>query len=125
MKPGYKIINNGSELTVEAGRIDITAEDETGQLVVIELKTGTAPTDSITQILAYMGTIDNPDGRLIRGILVPDDFPSRVVYSAKAVPYLSLKSYSFQFKFTDNWGTKQNTAIAICGLDIGASCPIS
>ena len=92
MKPGYKIINNGSELTVEAGRIDITAEDETGQLVVIELKTGTAPTDSITQILAYMGTIDNPDGRLIRGILVPDDFPSRVVYSAKAVPYLSLKS---------------------------------
>ena len=101
LDPGLKIIDNGSELTVDAGRIDITAEDDEGRLVVIELKAGTAPLDSITQLLAYMGTIENPEGKPIRGILVAGDFPQRVVYAAKAVPNLSLKSYSFQFEFID------------------------
>ena len=102
LEPGLRIIDNGSELIVEAGRIDITAEYEKGQLVVIELKAGTAPTDSITQLLAYMGTIENPEGKPIRGILVAGDFPQRVVYAAKAVPNLSSKSYSFQFEFIDH-----------------------
>lgn len=101
LEPGLKIIDDGFERTVDAGRIDITAEDDDGQLVVIELKAGTAPPDAIPQLLAYMGTIENPDGKPIRGILVAKEFHPRVVQAAQAVPNLFLKAYSFQFTFKD------------------------
>ena len=100
LEPGLKIIDEGGERNVAAGRIDITAEDGKGQLVVIELKAGTAQSDSITQVLSYMGSID-AEGRPVRGILVAHDFHERVVHAAKAVPNLSLKAYSFQFSFED------------------------
>ena len=100
LEPGLKIIDDGGERSVAAGRIDITAEDDTGQLVVIELKAGTAQSDAITQVLSYMGSID-AEGRPVRGILVAHDFHERVVHAAKAVPNLSLKAYSFQFAFED------------------------
>ena len=98
---GLRIIDGDVEQTVESGRIDITAEDDRGNLVVIELKAGTAAPDAVAQLLGYMGAIENPDGRLIRGILVANDFHPRVVYAAKAVPNISLKAYSFQFSFED------------------------
>lgn len=105
LEQGLKIIDNGSELIVDAGRIDITAEDDRGQIVVIELKAGTAQPESIAQLLAYMGTVmgtvENPDGKPVRGILVASDFNQRVVFAAQAVSNLSLKSYSFQFSFSD------------------------
>ncbi len=100
LEPGLKIIDDGSERSVAAGRIDITAEDDKGQLVVIELKAGMAQSDAITQVLSYMGSID-AEGRPVRGILVAHDFHGRVVHAAKAVPNLSLKAYAFQFSFED------------------------
>ena len=39
---GLEIVDGGAERTVDAGRIDITAEDTNGRLVVIELKAGRA-----------------------------------------------------------------------------------
>ena len=101
LEQGLRVSDGGAEQTVHAGRIDITAEDDQGNLVVIELKSGTAQPESIAQLLGYMGTIENPDGRQIRGILVANDFHPRVVYAAKAVPNISLKAYSFQFSFED------------------------
>ena len=98
---GLRIVDGGVEQTVESGRIDITAADDRGNLVIIELKAGTATPEAVAQILGYMGAIENPDGRPIRGILVANDFHPRVVYAAKAVPTLSLKAYSFQFSFED------------------------
>jgi hypothetical protein len=95
------IADGGSEKTVDAGRIDITAQDSNDNIVVIELKPGLAQPADVTQLLAYMGTIQNPEGREVRGILVANDFGPRVVYAAKAVPNLSLKAYSFQFSFQD------------------------
>ncbi len=100
LEPGLNIIDGGSERSVAAGRVDITAEDNEGRLVVIELKAGTAQLDAISQILSYMGSID-AEGRPVRGILIAHDFHDRVVYAAKAVPNLSLKAYSFQFSFED------------------------
>lgn len=101
LEPGLIITDGGSEKTVEAGRIDITTEDTNDNIVVIELKAGTAQPDAIPQLLAYMGTIENPDGKPVRGILVANDFAPRVVQAAKAVPNISLKAYSFQFSFQD------------------------
>lgn len=95
------IVDGGSEQTVDAGRIDITAKASDGALVVIELKTGKADLRAIGQILSYMGTVNSDTDRDVRGILVAGGFDPRVVMAARAVPNLSLKEYSFQFAFSD------------------------
>ena len=101
LEPGLKTIDGDSERKVEAGRIDITAQDRDGKLVVIELKAGTAGPDSIPQILAYMGSLQSEGQGPLRGILVAGDFHRKVILAAQAVPNLQLKRYSFSFSFED------------------------
>ena len=100
MEPGLRIIDGGTERTVGAGRIDITAEDTAGNLVVIELKAGRAEHESVSQLLSYMGSIENPQGKSIRGILVANDFHPRTVMAAKPIPNISLRAYSYSIQFT-------------------------
>ena len=50
-----KVTDGGKEQHVPAGFIDITAEDEHGTTVVLELKAGTADRETIGQILAAAG----------------------------------------------------------------------
>ena len=101
LERGLRITDGGTERTVDAGRIDITAEDGGGNIVVIELKAGTARMASIGQILSYMGSIENPEEKGVRGILVAYDFDEQLEMAAKAVPNISLKAYSVQFTFED------------------------
>ena len=101
LDPGLKIVDGGIEQTVEAGRIDITAEDPDGRLVIIELKAGTAELSSIGQLLSYMGSASSDSNRPVRGILVANEFHPRLVVAARAVPNFSLVAYSFQFSFTE------------------------
>ena len=62
LEPGLMIIDGDREQTVPSrGRIDITARDERGTTVVIELKAGTADRDAIGQILSYMGELTDRD----------------------------------------------------------------
>ena len=99
LEPGLEF--SGAQQRVAAGRLDIAAIDNEGHIVVIELKAGTAQPESMTQLLAYMGTVDNPEGRPVRGILVAHDFDTRVKHAAKAIPNVALRSYSFTFSFSD------------------------
>lgn len=99
LEAGLRIIDNGKERVTEAGRIDITAIDTKDNIVVIELKAGTATPQVIAQILAYMGAIGETDNKPVRGILVAGDFHKRVILAARAIPNLLLKKYSFQFTF--------------------------
>ncbi|MFN8454711.1 MAG: endonuclease NucS [Anaerolineae bacterium] len=99
LETGLKIIDGGKERVTEAGRIDITAVDNRDNIVVIELKAGTATPQVIAQILAYMGAIAETDKKPVRGILVAGDFHKRVILAARAIPNLQLKRYSFQFTF--------------------------
>ena len=101
LDPALKIVDGGSEQSVAAGRIDITAEAPDGALVVIELKAGKADLRAIGQTLSYMGTVSSDPKRHVRGILVAGDFDPRAVMAARAVPNLSLKAYSFQFAFSE------------------------
>ena len=98
LEQGLKITDGGKEQEVEAGRIDITAEDKNGATVVIELKAGEADREAIGQILAYMGDLTT-DKNSVRGILVARDFTARTVAAASVVPSLQLKRYSFNFTF--------------------------
>ena len=98
---GLTIIDGGSERTVKAGRIDITASDREGNLVVIELKTEMARQDSIGQVMAYIGSLKNEEHRPVRGILVAGHFHPNTVLAAQAIPGLQLKKYSYKFSFED------------------------
>jgi RecB family endonuclease NucS len=99
LEPGLRIIDEGRERVTEAGRIDITAADQEGTIVVIELKAGTASPEVVAQILAYMGTIAESENKPVRGILVAADFHKRVVFASRAISNLELKKYSVQFRF--------------------------
>ncbi len=101
LEADLKIVDGGTEKTVDAGRIDITAEDPDGTTVVIELKAGKADLRAIGQILSYMATVSTEPDRRIRGILVAGDFDDRVVMASGAVPNVTLKAYSFQFTFSN------------------------
>ena len=97
LEPGLKIIDGGAERSVQVGKIDITAEDADGRLVVIELKAGRAELPSIGQLLSYMGSVNSDSNQPVRGILVAGDFHPRLVMAARAVADITLVAYSFQF----------------------------
>ncbi len=101
LEPGLKIIDDGKERIVEAGRIDIIAQDSDGNLVIIELKAGIAPLPAIAQLLSYMGSDEVAPDRPVRGILIANAFHPRLVIAARAVPNVTLVSYSFQFSFQE------------------------
>ena len=100
LEPGLEIIDDGAERSVSSGFIDISARDEDGMIVVIELKTGTARQAAVAQILSYMGDVvdEEPDFR-VRGILVAGDFDKKARAAARVVPTLSLRSYRMNFEF--------------------------
>lgn len=100
LEEGLKIIDGGKERVTESGRIDITAEDQKGETIVIELKAGTAGIESIGQILSYIGDLQGKQRGSVRGILVAGDFHQNVVNAARAVPRLQLRKYTFKFTFS-------------------------
>ena len=99
LEPGLTIVDNGNERTTEAGRIDITARDRSGRLVAVELKAGAARPDAITQLAAYMGALGESGEEDVRGILVAGDFHRNIVLAARAIPDLTLRRYTFEFRF--------------------------
>jgi hypothetical protein len=99
LEPGLRIIDDGKERTTEEGRIDITAEDGQGNIVIIELKAGDAKPAIIAQVLSYMSEVSESDKKPVRGILVAGGFHKRVILAARVVPNLQLKKYAFQFSF--------------------------
>ncbi|HRC26138.1 MAG TPA: endonuclease NucS [Alphaproteobacteria bacterium] len=100
LEEGLRIVDGGKEKAVECGRIDITAEDKTGALVVIELKTGIAGAGAVGQIMGYMGDLkaENP-AKKVRGILVACDFDSKARSAAHLLDNLSLHHYRVNFEF--------------------------
>lgn len=99
LESGLVIVDGGAERIVPSGRIDIFARDAAGQPVVIELKAIRAQRDAVAQTLAYMGDVMDETGGPVRGILVAPEFEARAIAAAKAVPTLTLISYSFSFLF--------------------------
>jgi hypothetical protein len=99
LEPGLRAIDGGRERVTDSGRVDITAMDDGGNVVAIELKAGIAQPESVTQVLAYMASLAEAENKPVRGILVAGDFHKRVSAAARAVNNLSLKKYAFKFAF--------------------------
>jgi hypothetical protein len=102
LESGLEIIDDGVERVVDSGRIDITARDTKGRLVVIELKAGIANASAVAQLLGYMGDVSAEESdENVRGILVASDFDKRTTAAARVVPNLSLHRYSIDFAFCE------------------------
>jgi Endonuclease NucS len=100
LEQGLTIDDGGRERTVASGRIDITARDTQGNIVVIELKTGEADRDAVAQILAYMGDLmEGEPSASIRGVLVAKSFEPRAKAAARAVSSVQLVQYGYRFTF--------------------------
>jgi hypothetical protein len=99
LEDGLEIIDGGKERTVKSGRIDITARDSSGRIVVIELKAGEAGRDAIGQVLSYMGDLGVEEKNPIRGFLIAGTFSTSAVSASLAIPNLQLKKYQVHFTF--------------------------
>ena len=78
-----------TEHSTPLGRIDILAEDESGNNIPIEIKIGSAGDSAIGQILGYMKALG-----VDHGIIMANEFSERV----KAIaPSLGIKLYPFRF----------------------------
>lgn len=96
LEPGLVAVDGGRE----DGFRDITAKDQAGNIVVIELKASKAGPEAVTQLLAYMGevkAVQNPSG--LRGILIAPDFQPKALAAASVVPNVVLKRYIFHLTF--------------------------
>ena len=99
LETGLVIIDNGRERNTVAGRIDITAQDNKSNKVIIELKAIDAKSEVIAQTLAYMEAVKNEDKCNVRGIIVASGFSERVKLASRQIPNLKLIEYKFQFNF--------------------------
>jgi hypothetical protein len=103
LEPALTIVDGDREQTVASGRVDITARDEDGTIVAIELKTASADRDAIGQILSYIGDLMETEEH-VRGILVAREFTPRAIAAARSTPHLRLVRYGFQFTFEISGG---------------------
>jgi RecB family endonuclease NucS len=105
LEAGLRIVDGGREIAVPSGRIDITAEDQAGIKVVIQLKFGRADRAVVAQLLSCMGDLAVADGKPVRGILVAEAFGlgARGVARLAGVQ-IELKRYKNDFSYSFSVG---------------------
>jgi hypothetical protein len=91
---------DGVEFPTEVGRIDILANDKSGNFYVFELKQGRSPDQAIGQLARYMGWVKHTvgKGRNVSGVIVAKTITDKLRYAASVVPNVSLYEYEVSFK---------------------------
>lgn len=98
LEPDLTLHDGGVEYQTDAGRVDILAVDKQKNLVVVEIKAGTAKDSALGQLLGYMGCLSTGN-KSLRGILVASDFGERVVFASRGLPNIRLVKYTLSFGF--------------------------
>lgn len=93
----------GRQFNTDAGKIDILALARADYFVVLELKAGVATSAALGQVLAYMNWIRHNigQGKEVRGIIIADDFDTKLKYAVSETPSVTLKKYEVSFAFTN------------------------
>ncbi len=100
IESGLKAI--ARQYKTSAGVIDILAEDRSGTKVVIELKSGYADTDTVSQILKYMSAIKKEvfPGTDVRGIIIAHEFDDMLIESINSFLKDKIKLMNYEVKIT-------------------------
>lgn len=104
VEPDLSIIDEGSEVAVATGKIDILARDAEGRLTVIELKAGKCPAGAMEQVLAYAQSLSEERCELARCILIAGSFNDRQRAAAKRTIDLKLLTYAYNLSFAQDHG---------------------
>lgn len=96
--PGYKIFgksNLGVEYSIGGRRIDVLLEqDETGDLLAVELKSGTADFKVFGQISMYLGLLEDQfPAKNISGVIVAGSIDDSLRHACAITDKVSLKIY--------------------------------
>jgi len=95
---------DGRQYTCSAGRMDILCIDnKTKDYVVLELKRGKAPDETLLQILRYMSWVrQNLSGnRNVKGIIMTESIDSSLSGMFEEVPNVSVQHYKFTIELVD------------------------
>ena len=79
-----RLISVEREYSTSVGFVDLYGRDVEDNIVVIEVKIGTANDSSIGQLLGYLNAIRSKEKKKARGILVAENFTERVKEAAKS-----------------------------------------
>ena len=83
------------------GRIDLLCVDEDSyELVVIELKRGRPSDEVVGQLARYVGWVSEhlSGGRNVSGIILAPDFDDKLRYAVRAIPGAKLLRYKTRFE---------------------------
>jgi hypothetical protein len=91
---------NGVEYPTDVGPIDILAEDESGNFIVVELKLSRGPDKAMGQLLRYMGWVKKTlaGQHEVYGVIVAKDMDQKLRFAALLVPNVSLLEYEVDFR---------------------------
>ena len=87
--------------TGEVGRIDLLCEDQDSlDLVVVELKRGRASDQVVGQLARYVGWVEAKlaKGRKVRGIILAPELDRKLHYAVRAIPGTQLLRYETKFE---------------------------
>ncbi|MBC9976804.1 endonuclease NucS domain-containing protein [Bradyrhizobium campsiandrae] len=95
------LVEEGAEVQVDTGFIDILARDSSGKLVVIELKAGKCPAGAMEQALGYAQALSDQRKEPARVLLIASEFSDRIRAAAKRTVDFKLLTYEFSLKFAE------------------------
>ncbi len=95
---------NGRQYTYKDGRIDLLCVDAaTRDFVVIELKKGEAPHETLLQILRYMSWVRQhlAKDKDVRGIILSEAADTSLIEVVKEVPSVEIRYYRLSLDLLD------------------------
>jgi len=95
------LTEDGNEVQVSTGFIDIVARDAEKKLVVIELKAGKCPPGAMEQALGYAQALSDERKEPARVLLIASEFSDRMRAAAKRTLDLKLLTYEFSLRFNE------------------------
>jgi len=95
---------SGRQYTCSAGRIDLLCVDTSSDFVVLELKKGEAPQESLLQLLRYMSWVRQnlANGKNVRGIIVTESTDAELRQIVGEVPNVSIQRYKVRLDFLND-----------------------
>ena len=104
----YIVFNFGQQYFTDIGYIDILAQDEKGNFVVLELKKGKPSDQVVGQILRYISWVKKnlcKESQSVSGVIIVGEVDKKLEYSVGEVKnIIKIKKYSIDFGLSDHEG---------------------